>query len=66
MTGFPNVKEYGVTKTWNNKWETFAHCPDGKYLIPITWARETFAAKKKAENFINKLARKYGWKENNC
>jgi len=25
---FLNVKEYGVRKTWDNKWETFAHTPE--------------------------------------
>ena len=43
---FLNVKEYGVRKTWDNKWETFAHTPDGKYLMPITWAREVYKTKK--------------------
>ena len=59
---FLNVKEYGVKKTWDNQWETFAHAPDGKYLIPITWAREVYKTKKEAKRQIEKLAKKWNWK----
>ena len=60
---FLNVKEYGVRKTWDNKWETFAHTPDGKYLMPITWAREVYKTKKEAKHQIEKLAKKWNWKQ---
>ena len=59
---FLNVKEYGVKKTWDNQWETFAHTPDGKYLMPITWAREVYKTKKEAKRQIEKLAKKWNWK----
>ena len=51
---FLNVKEYGVKKTWDNKWETFAHTPDGKYLMPITWVREVYKTKKEAKHQIKR------------
>ena len=59
---FLNVKEYGVKKTWDNQWETFAHTPDGKYLMPITWAREVYKTKKEAKHQIERLAKKWNWK----
>jgi hypothetical protein len=63
VMNFLNVKEYGVKKTWDNQWETFAHTPDGKYLMPITWAREVYKTKKEAKRQIEKLAKKWNWKQ---
>ena len=44
------IKEFGVRKTWDGYWETFANVQDGKYLTPITWLREQFKSKSKAIN----------------
>jgi hypothetical protein len=52
-----NIKEYGVKKTWDNKYETYAYVKDyGDYLTPITWMRKVFSTKKKAKDWLkNKL-----------
>ena len=52
-----------VDDDWDNQWETFAHTPDGKYLMPITWAREVYKTKKEAKRQIEKLAKKWNWKQ---
>ena len=51
------IKEYGVKKTWDKKWETYAYIKDyGNYLTPITWMRKVFNTKKKANDWLkNKL-----------
>jgi len=50
-----DIKEYGVRKTWDNKYETYAYVKDyGDYLTPITWMREVFSTKKKAKNWLEK------------
>ena len=50
-----NIKEYGVKKTWDNKYETYAYVKDyGNYLTPITWMREVFSTKKKAKDWLGK------------
>lgn len=50
-----NIKEYGVKKTWDNKYETYAYVKDyGDYLTPITWMREVFSNKKKAKDWLEK------------
>ncbi len=50
-----NIKEYGVKKTWDNKYETYAYVKDyGDYLTPITWMREVFSTKKKAKDWLQK------------
>jgi hypothetical protein len=47
-----DIKEYGVEKTWDKKWQTFAYVEDGKYLIPITWLNGKFKSKSKALKWI--------------
>jgi len=47
-----DIKEYGVKKTWDKKWQTFANVKDGKYLIPITWLNGKFKSKSKAKKWI--------------
>tara|TARA_R100001591_G_scaffold10926_1_gene17373 strand:- start:4 stop:177 length:174 start_codon:yes stop_codon:yes gene_type:complete len=50
-----DIKEYGIRKTWDNKYETYALVKDyGNYLTPITWMREVFFTKKKAEDWLEK------------
>ena len=58
------VKEYGVKKSWDG-WRSFAYVRDGTPmgLMPITWANELFKTKKQAKDFIDDLAKKYGWKK---
>ena len=58
------VKEYGVKSSWDG-WRTFAYVSDGTPmgLMPITWANELFKTKKQAKDFIDNLAKKYGWKK---
>jgi len=58
---FMNVIEYGIKKINDRKWETYAYTGDGKYLIPITWAREVHTTKREAIRFVGRLAKKYGW-----
>jgi len=47
-----NIKEYGVKKTCDGYWETFANVQDGKYLTPITWLREQFKNKSNAIKWL--------------
>ena len=58
------VEEYGVKKSWDG-WRSFAYVRDGTPmgLMPITWANELFKTKKQAKDFIDNLAKKYGWKK---
>jgi hypothetical protein len=46
-------------------WRTFAYVSDGTPMgmMPITWANELFKTKKQAKDFIEKLAKKNGWKK---
>lgn len=54
------IKEYGVKKTWNNKYETYAYVKDyGNYLTPITWMRKVFNTKKKASDWLKKELKKF-------
>ena len=57
------VEEYGIKKSWDG-WRTFAYVRDGTPmgLMPITWANELFKTKQKAKTFIDDLATKNGWK----
>ena len=51
-----DIKEFGVKKTWDKRWQTFAYVEDGKYLIPITWLNSTFKSKSKAIKWLgNKI-----------
>ena len=48
------IKEHGVKKTWNKKYETYAYVQDtGKYLTPVTWLSEIFNTKKEATEWLN-------------
>lgn len=59
-----NIKEYGVKKTWDKKWETFANVKDGKYLIPITWMKGKFKSKSKAINWIETQVKLFSLRDN--
>ena len=48
------IEKYGVKKTWNNKYETYAHVNCGNYAMPITWLREVFNTKKKSKRMVRK------------
>jgi len=55
-----DIKEYGVNKTWDNKYETYAYVKDyGDYLTPITWMRKVFNTEKKANDWLNKQLKKF-------
>jgi hypothetical protein len=54
------AKEYGVKKTWDG-YRTYANVQDGKYLMPINWASVLFKTKKKAKEYISKLAKENNW-----
>ena len=48
------IKEHGVKKTWNKKYETYDYVQDtGKYLTPVTWLSEIFNTKKEATEWLN-------------
>ena len=48
------IKKYGVKKTWDNKYETYAYIKDtGDYLTPITWLREEFKNKSTAIKWLD-------------
>ncbi len=52
------IKEHGVKKTWNKKYETYAYVQDtGKYLTPVTWLSEIFNTKKEATEWLNNKLR---------
>ena len=55
-----NIREYGVKKSWDNKWQTFANAQDGKYLMPITWLRYTSKHKTNAQEWLRKELKKLG------
>ena len=49
------IKEHGIKKTWDKKYETYAYVQDtGKYLTPVTWLQEKFNTKKEATEWLNK------------
>ena len=48
------IKEHGIKKTWDKKYETYAYVQDtGKYLTPVTWLQEKFNTKKEATEWLN-------------
>jgi|TARA_Y100000310_G_C20455524_1_gene702853 hypothetical protein len=53
------IEKYGVKKTWNNKYETYAYVNCGNYAMPITWLREVFKTKKKAEEWLENKLKNY-------
>jgi hypothetical protein len=56
VKNFMKVKCFGCKKTYDGYW-TYAEKEDTQ----VYWATQHFKTKEEAENYINKLAKEYGW-----